>query len=361
MKKPAFDHLVASIKSDDIVKQEEAANRVCALKDPASLSLIISALEENVPLIQRVMLWALRNYSADLDYTLYLPYLSSGDMGVREAALVLFMEGGQPAVDTLVKAGSSDDRITQYAAVHALGQFRAPEAITPLIAAVSSHEADIREIAVMSLGVYSDPMVVPVLISALKDLSNVRLAALLGLRGRQLSTDELSLVSLCLSDEQEDIRSACVYVLDALSPDDLVSDPSLSVRCALASVTTGKTVLAALCNDLDPSVKTAAVESIGKQKYHLEDTLLPLLSDPVPGVRRAAASALGNSERPDVVDSLITCLSDPKLGIRAAAAASLGHIGGESVIQVLKEAAKTKNPILSGIIKNALTTAEAKK
>jgi HEAT repeat protein len=361
MKKTAFDHLIAAIKSDDIVKQEEAANKVCALKDPASLPLIQSALEENNPLIQRVMLWALRNYPADLNYASYLSYLSSGDLGVREAALVLFMEGGVPAVDTLVKAGSSDNIVMQYAAVHALGQFRAPEAIAPLISAASSKVPDIREIAVMSLGVYAEPVVVPVLISALHDVSDVRLAALIGLRGRLLNAEDLSVVSECLADEQEEIRAACVYVLDALTPEALAADPSPYVRRALASVTADKSVLAILCGDPEPSVKTAAVESIGKQKIPLEEHLLPLLSDQVPGVRRAAASALGNSQKPEVIPALISCLSDPKPGIRAAAAASLGNIGGESVIQVLKEAANTKNPILAGIIKNALATAEGKK
>ncbi len=361
MKKTAFDHLIAAIKSEDIAKQEEAANKVCILKDPAALPLIQSALEDNNPLVQRVVLWALRNYSADLDYASYLTYLSSGDLGVREAALVLFMEGGAPAVDTLVKAGSSDNIVMQYAAVHALGQFRTPEAISPLISAASSSVSDIREIAVMSLGVYADSSVVPVLISALHDVSDVRLAALFGLRGRQLSAADLSIVSGCLLDEQEEIRAACVYVLDALAPETLADDPSPYVRRALASVTADKFVLAQLCGDPESSVKTAAAESIGKQKIPLEKHLLPLLSDQVPGVRRAAASALGNSQMPEVIPALINCLSDPKPGIRAAAAASLGNIGGESVIQVLKEAANTKNPILAGIIKNALATAEGKK
>ncbi len=361
MKKSAFDDLIAAIRSDDIARQEDAANKVCALKDPVSLSLILGVLKEEGPLTQRVMLWALRNYSAELDYAQYLPYLSAGDLGVREAALMLFMEGGQPSVDTLVTGVSAKDMPTQYASVQALGQFRVPGAIPPLISAASSPELDIREIAVMSLGVYHDQAVVPTLVSSLKDLPAVRLAALSGIRGRQLSAEEFSAVSESLTDEREDIHAACVYVLDALTPASLTADPSPYVRRALASVTAEIPVLITLCGDPDPSVRSAAVESVRKQKLHLEDTLLPLLSDPVPGVRRAAASALGNSERPDVVPALIACLADPKPGIRAAAAASLGSIGGEPVILALKEAAHTENPILAGIIKNALMTAKGKK
>jgi len=361
MKKAAFDELIAAIRSDDTARQEDAANKVCALHDSASLQLILAALRVDDPLTRRVMLWALRNYSAELEYALYLPYLSDEDLGVREAALMLFMEGGQPAVDTLVSAISSNNMTSKYASVQALGQFRVPAAIPALISAASSPESDIREIAVMSLGVYHDQEVVSTLVSALTDLPAVRLAALSGLRGRQLSAEELSAVFASLTDEREDTRAACVYVLDALTPGSLTADPSPYVRRALASVTAEVPVLTKLCKDTDPSVRSAAAESIRKQKLRLEDTLLPLLTDPVPGVRRAAASALGNSDRPDVVPALITCLSDPKPGIRAAAAASLGSIGGEQVIEALKAASHTNNPILAGIIKNALMTAERKK
>ncbi|HJJ29501.1 MAG TPA: HEAT repeat domain-containing protein [Methanocorpusculum sp.] len=360
MKKTAFDDLIAAVLSDDIARQEDAANKICALKDPGSLPHIFSALEGGDPLVQRVMLWALRNYSADLNYALYLPYLFAKDLGVREATLMLFIDGGQPAVETLVTGVSSKHLPTQYAAVQALGQFRAPSAIPPLISAASSSESEIREIAAMSLGIYHDSAVIPVLISLLRDLPAIRLAALSGLRGRQLTAEECSSVSKYLDDEREDIRAASVYVLDALTPGSLTSDVSPYVRRALASVTAEISVLITLCGDPDPSVRSAAAESVRKQKLHLEDTIIPLLSDPVPGVRRAAASALANSERPDVVPALIACLADPKPGICAAAAASLGCIGGQHVIEALKEAAKTKNPILAGIIKNALITAEGK-
>ena len=87
MKKTAFDELIAAIRSDDTARQEEAANKICALHDPASLQFILAALKKNDPLTRRVMLWALRNYSAELEYAQYLSYLADEDLGVREAAL----------------------------------------------------------------------------------------------------------------------------------------------------------------------------------------------------------------------------------------------------------------------------------
>lgn len=51
-------------------------------------------------------------------------------------------------------------------------------------------------------------------------------------------------------------------------------------------------------------------------------------------------------------------MSDPKPGIRAAAANSLGKIGGEKAKAALVSASQVKNPILAGIIKNALSELE---
>ena len=112
------------------------------------------------------------------------------------------------------------------------------------------------------------------------------------------------------------------------------------VRRAAAEYLADAELLARLCADQDSSVRTAAAESIGRQNLGLEDTLLPLLSDQVPGVRRAAVTALGNSGRPDVIPALVHCLQDPKPGIRAAAATVLGKIGGDEVIAALEEAEK---------------------
>ncbi|MDO5843702.1 MAG: HEAT repeat domain-containing protein [Methanocorpusculum sp.] len=362
MNEPAFRKLLRDIKSSDIAKVEDSANAVCALKDKDSLNLILKTLEEDDnPLVKRVMLWALRNYSTGLDYFKFLRYLADEDMGVREAALVLFMDGGKSAIDVLVNAVDSDDLNIRYSSVQALGQFRSPEALPALISAASSDNDEIREIAVMSVGVYADALVTPVLINALSDSGDIALAALSGLKGRILKTEELKAVEKLLSNDRDDIRAACVYVLDAACPDKAGKDESSYVRRAFASVTASKNILAKLCSDADSSVRTSAADSIGRQKFSLDDVLIPMLKDEIPGVRRAAASALGNSSGENTINALIECLSDVKPGIRAAAAASLGKIGGERAVSALKAAMKTKNPILAGIIKNALAQAEGKK
>ena len=350
-------HLEA-IKTGDIAVQEEAANAIVALSEPQYLPQIQHHLNDADPLVRRVMLWTLRNYIGSFAYVPLLPYLSDPDMAVREAAQVLFMEGGTDAASVLVDAALSADQATQFAAVQALGQFRTSDAVRSLICAAESPNPDIREVAVLSLGVYPDPGVIPALFRALQDEPQIKIAGLEGLRNRELSAEEKKSVAVCLNDEHPEIRAAAVHVLGPATPVVMALDADPCVRRAAAGYLPDAELLARLCTDQDSSVRTAAAESIGRQNLGMEDTLLPMLSDPVPGVRRAAVTALGSSNRPDVVPALIRSLQDSKPGIRAAAATVLGKTGGPDVIAALEEAAKSGNPILRGIIQNALNTAK---
>lgn len=347
-----------SIKYGDIAVQEAAANAIAALDDPEFLPLILSHLNDPDPLIRRVMLWTLRNFKGSFSYDPVVTYLSDPHMAVREAALVVFMEGGTDAAKALVTAFESGDSATQFAVVQALGQFRNPMAIEPIVCATKSDNPDIREVAILSLGVYQDPEVAQILCRALSDLPQIRVAALEGLRNRELPGGCVDLVLRCLDDDLPEIRAAAVRVLGSSTPSSVVKDADPLVRRAAAELFTNAELLAVLCGDPDASVRTAAVESIGRQKLALEDILLPLLQDPVPGVRRAAVTALGNSGRSEVIPALILSLNDSKIGVRAAAATVLGKIGGDEVVSALEEAVKCGNPILRGIIQNALNTAK---
>ncbi|MBO5430916.1 hypothetical protein J5991_02600, partial [Methanocorpusculum sp.] len=93
MNAKTFARLVADLSSEDFAKVEDAANTICSLRDANAYPLILDALQSETPLICRVMLWALRNYTI-ADYAQFLPFVCSADDDVREAAQVLFMEGG---------------------------------------------------------------------------------------------------------------------------------------------------------------------------------------------------------------------------------------------------------------------------
>lgn len=193
MKEAAFLKLVADIESGDAALQEAAANKICSTKDKGLLPGIQRTLSESEnPLVQRVMLWALRNYLSHISFADYLVWLCADDFGVREAALVLFMEGGKAAVDVLVSAVKCGSEREQFAAVEALGQFRDDAAVEPLLFAAGAESAEVREVAVLSLGIYDSDVVTRRLLDSLGDVPEVRLAALSGLKGRRLGADDVS-------------------------------------------------------------------------------------------------------------------------------------------------------------------------
>ena len=357
MNEKIFAQLLHDLNSEDYAKVEEAANTISALRDSNALPLILSALETGSPFVKRVMLWALRNYSS-LDYSLFVSYLSSNDSDVREAAQVLFMEGGETSVEPLVQViHSSTDENMLCSAVETLGQYRAEYVCTPLLSALTSSYESVREVAAYVLSVYRTPAVTDGLLTLLSDVPPVVHAALTSLRYRCLNIDQINQVLSLTSHENQDIRAAAVYVLAAHVPDGVADDSHPKVRRAVAEATASVCVIEKLCKDSDSSVRMAAVENIQKHGIIMDEMLIPLLTDENPGVRRAAAAALGNSSGEKVISALIGALSDVKPGVCAAVASSLGKIGGDEAISALKKYENIRNPILSGIIKNALSEA----
>ena len=61
-----------------------------------------------------------------------------------------------------------------------------------------------------------------------------------------------------------------------------------------------------------------------------EAALLAYLTHPVPGIRRAAARAVGRLERPDLAPRLAALLEDPDRGVGREAAHALAHLAGEA-------------------------------
>jgi HEAT repeat protein len=89
---------------------------------------------------------------------------------------------------------------------------------------------------------------------------------------------------------------------------------------------------------------------LGRLSY-LEDpraahSLLPLLQDPVPEVRKQACLALGRLDDLTVVGALKTSLQDPEPSVRLGAAASLVQLGDGTGFVVLLEGATSPDPRL---------------
>ena len=91
-----------------------------------------------------------------------------------------------------------------------------------------------------------------------------------------------------------------------------------------------KALLTALLKDINPEMRRTAVESLGKIGDRTAvPSVLPLLTDPIPLVRAAAAQALGRMATPAdeaAVAGLTEALRDPADNVRQAAAMAIGDI-----------------------------------
>jgi HEAT repeat protein len=80
----------------------------------------------------------------------------------------------------------------------------------------------------------------------------------------------------------------------------------------------------------------SATDKSMKQKTRTRiDALRPLLKDPVPGVRVAAAEAIEKLEAISAVDGILATLKTGSMGARIGAIYALGEIGGEKVLPPL--------------------------
>jgi len=94
-------------------------------------------------------------------------------------------------------------------------------------------------------------------------------------------------------------------------------------------------LLASLLKDENPEVRRTAVESLGKiGDSSAVHSVLPLLTDPVPLVRVAAARALGQSaaiSNEAVLAALTRALEDPDERVKQTAAMAIGELEPSSV------------------------------
>jgi len=357
MNEKTFERLLDDLISDDYTKVEDAANTLCSLRDSTILPKIQKTLEiSKEPLVQRVMLLSLRNYD-NLNYQTFLPYLSHEDENVKEAAQELFLSGKEQAIAILVNVVSTDNsEQLKSAAVSTLGQYHQNNVIDPLLTALNDNSPVVRIVAAYSLGTYSEEEVTSSLMQHLSDEDeDVRCEILYSLKGRKLSMEQISEILPLLSQTNPEIRLAAVSVLDVHVPDIMANDMDAKVRREVATVSISGTVLIKLCSDENASVRMAAAESVRKNGLKMDELMIELTHDENPGVRRSAAEALGESSGTEVLRALEGVLHDSKPGVCAAAAKSLGKIGGDEAKKILENFKESGNPILSGIIKEALS------
>ncbi len=249
-----------------------------------------------------------------------------GQPSVRKEVIEALARHGSHVVELLIPQLEAEDLETRQAAVLALRRIGDKSAVPALIKLLNA-----------------DPKTVIVATGALAKIGDRRaFEPLLTLLGHPSAAVRQGAIAALNSLGHPDMPARAMELLN--DPDPLVRESAVRIagyfgfpECA--------DLLFERCHDTADNVRRAAIESIP----FLEDidgkgviaTLITALKDEAPGVRAAAARALGEVENPQAVIHLLHALDDAEVWVRYYAARSLGTHASPEALEALTRLAHT--------------------
>jgi HEAT repeat protein len=258
----------------------------------------------------------------------------SADAGVRGAALdgsARLLGAGAPAPDWLRDAarGAEADAARRFAegeddcAALLLGAAGTASAAERL--ADAAEDADRAPLAAAALALLPPRVALDALLPRISRAPAEARRVLAGALPPPTRAEDVARLVPLLADDDGEVRGAAVEAL-ARAPADLVR-PAL--EDALAR----------------PAARAGAASALGRLAGGAADTLLPLLVDADPAVRRAAADGLAHTPDPRAAGRLIEVLEgEADGGVRCAVIAALGCAGGPAAVAALDALARGGAP-----------------
>ena len=242
-------------------------------------------------------------------------------------------------VDVLAIVQEDDVRCK---AVSALGALRDLRTVEPLIDALEDRSMPVRKAAVASLGSLGDCRAVEPLIKSLNDSDmEVRRLACSALGSLKDARAVRPLIALSQNKTSNEWQAATLALgeigdVSAVEPLLAVLNKRREAMEAKPLPMPGYWRSASLLSDFcGPAGEECIVVSLGKiGDVRAVGPLLEAFSDPCPGLRKAALSALVNMAAVSF-GSIVAALSSPNADIRYGAATVLGEIGDVSSIEPL--------------------------
>jgi len=340
-----------------------AATTLSRLDDPAALSPLAKALQDQSPRVREAAARALGSFKDQSDDSLkaLLGSLKDGDPLVRAAAAgslgsvrnfpvegpvaemasddfpfvrkqvasSLRNLGASSRVRTTIGLLNDPDMSVRIEAAGALGTFQDEEAILPLIARIDDKDKFVRRAAATGLAALKKPdAVVPKLIEQLANESAPARREAAWALGEY--RDKRATAPLCKGTADED-REASLNAIEALGK--------------IADNAAVDTLIGLLRNSLAAKRARAALALGEIRDKRATPALVPILSDPDFEPRVEAATAAGKINDEPFVRPLIGVLnnvSTEQFQTRAAAAWSLGRIGDARAVPRLQQMVSEK-------------------
>lgn len=264
--------------------------------------------------------------------------------GVLAMGLCHAVLAQQADIKTLAQQLQSEQPIERIKAAHALGETRNADAVAPLVKCLNDANAGVQMVAGTALVRIGPPAVQPLiqcLSSPNKDCRRTAARAL-GDIGDKSAVEPLAAL---LDDKDPTVKSAATFALEKLNAKPAASQPAKTPPRTIPFASRPKSFGADDTKDVatliqrlqDPNqfTRSRAAKTLGELKAaKAVEPLARALADREFGVRAAAKDALAKIGLP-AVTVLITSVSHPQKEVRIAAAESLGKIGDKAATAAL--------------------------
>ena len=257
--------------------------------------------------------------------------------------------GGETASKLLISALSDESWEVRLSAVKSLGKMKSPETVGPLIERLMENDPQMKRLALDSLGAIGDKRAAAPMIALLKDhdmlIRQKATEYIIKIAEADIVPDILNL----MKDKDVNVRRCATEVLNNLK-DPRTSDALIKAmkdsdwwvrQIATDSLTNLKgdkivKAFIAMTHDPDENIRRCAVEFFNKvpDKSSFE-SLSGLLKDEDWWVREKAVTAIGKLRDKRAIPLLAEMIDDQEA--KWVVPAALAHIGGDEVLEHLKE------------------------
>jgi HEAT repeat protein len=289
----AVGPLTALLRDKAFQRRVQAVNRLAEIGDPAAVNPLIGALQDTGDVVRAAAADGLGRLGDGRARAPLLPLLNDRNPSVRAAAAGSLGVVGDPTVVMVLLPLLEDPHWeVRVAALDSLGRLQDYRATESMSKRLQDSDREVREKAAESLGVLGDTRAVGPLVAALVDADRfVRQLARLALQriNPQWETTtearaQLEVLRAAMASADFGVQYSARDILRMMGQ---LPGTEAGKRQRRGGMTANMEVLAEFLNDVDPSVRQAAVEALVRLK-DAETLIAPLKDDPDESVAAAA-------------------------------------------------------------------------
>lgn len=299
-------------------------------RDPALIRALSSALAAGSRPLRLALLDTLAQVASPLSVPDLLPLLEASDDEVRERATLALIRIGPAAIKPIARQILDAPAVSRRALIAVLSRVKTADSVAALMSLVGSAHPEASREAAKALVSLSHAMSRPEL-AKLRSMTE----KVLRIAPDKAPAGSLSAaLNIMTSVGQPASAQGLIRLLGSKYPEQVRRDALLAIGGALKNGPMPMKILSTLFpliqDGPSPALRSAAIEVLSSVELPSAsvDSLLKLLDNPDPAVRRFVARKLGGKglSGPKAARRLVPLLSDADPSLRDAASESLGRL-----------------------------------